>query len=219
MEWLQRTVLNLGKRVLQSDDSSVDMFMMYVYEGFKHVPAFWKHTLLISFVLIRSGSSCNFAHEKESEDKSDESQTAVATAADDEASSSLESDPEPAPPTAAGAQSMLKGKVIKVDEEKRLVHLAHANLSRVVNLQSFTDLWPVLPRPGDCISFPPPPGGPTSRWIIPTLESISAWSCDMALKFMKSLQESYDEQGSNLLLRTFQGCQIETMTHIVFQKD
>lgn len=180
--------------------------MMYVYEGFKQIPASWQHTSLIPFVLIRSGSSCSFVHEKESEDKSDESQTAVATAADDEASSSPESDPEPAPPTAAGAQSMLKAKVIKVDEEKRLVHLedlSHANLSRVANLQSFTDLWPVLPRPGDRISFPPPPGGPTSRWIIPTLESISAWSCDMALKFMKSLQESYEEQGSNLLLRTF----------------
>lgn len=196
------------------------MFMMYVYEGFNHVPASWQHTSLIPFVLIRSGSSCSFVHEKESEDKSDESQTAVATAADDEASSSLESDPEPAPPTAAGAQSMLKANVIKVDEEKRLVHLSHANLSRVANLQSFTDLWPVLPRLGDRISFPPPPGGPTSRWIIPSLESIPAWSCDMALKFLKSLQENYEEQGSNVLLRTLSfGCQtiqIETMTQIVF---
>lgn len=79
--------------------------------------------------------------------------------------------------------------------------------SRVAWLKSFTDRWPMLPRSGDRISFPPPPGGPTSRWILPTLvsmASVDSQSVDIALKFVKSMHAGYQDEGASILMRRSQ---------------
>ena len=146
------------------------------------------------------GSSCTFSHEKNKAEETIESQKA----GDADVDSDPESVPEAVPAAGSvGAKSILKAKVTQVNEEKSLVHLlTDSGHSRVVYLKSFLELWPLAPRSGDRISFPPPPGGPTSRWILPTLESIapSGWS-DLALTFLKSMCLGYEEQGSSILMR------------------
>ena len=165
--------------------------------------------------------------------------------------------PEVVPAAADGAKSIMNAKVTRVHEEKSLVHLLpDVGDSRVVNLKSFTELWPMPPlclgfcwvdvrfswfshifpyfpisssgillgnllgnmfaaglitiqdhpRCGDRISFPPPAGGPTSRWILPTLEAMASsdgsnGSLDLASNFLKSIQLGYEEQGSSVLMR------------------
>ena len=54
-------------------------------------------------------------------------------------------------PAADGAKSIMKAKVTRVQEERTLVHLVtDAGDSRVVNLESFTERWPMPPR---CLGF------------------------------------------------------------------
>jgi len=59
--------------------------------------------------------------------------------------------PEVVPAAADGAKSIMKAKVTRVHEEKSLVHLlTDVGDSRVVNLKSFTELWPMPPL---CLGF------------------------------------------------------------------
>lgn len=121
----------------------------------------------------------------------------VAAAPEDDATAS--------PPEAAGARSICNATVTWIDEQKELVGLEiEKGEVRKVNLKSFSDLWPVLPQVGDRISFPPPPG--SSRFIIPTLNSLGSASLQRALHFLDAMHESYEEEGAQILMRVDMYC-------------
>lgn len=140
-------------------------------------------------------------HEEKEEEKEKKSKEPPPESEEDDASEE-EAEPTPEHQPKAPPKSMLKAKLIRIDEERKLVHLkvdGSPNATQVVNLTSFTDLWPVLPRVGDCISFPPPPGGPAS-----TLESIADTA--VAGEFLRCLREGYTRHGSHLLMRVDMYC-------------